>query len=415
MTGICVAFALALGLPPAAQSPFGAPAIVGKILWPQHDLSKAQVRLYRDQALTDLFDAYPTGDEGGGYVALLEPGEFFLMAVVDANGNGKLDAGDGVGYYGVSVFDPRTQKPKALKVPADGFITDVHIPITATIGPDKRPVALEGEPAKVEVQPSGLPASAAGTLTGRDDLQAPVFVEMLRAKDHSPVAVARLTGDDPGFSFSVEPGQYRLLALADVSGDGRFGAGDRVGVYGVADWSKAPEALPTLSLGDGDDIGGLEIAVTGRLGEEGLVVSAEGQGVFHLDLASLPAIVSGTVRRPGPESKPAQVRISADPGMQDARGAALAEADGSFVTLLAPGTYFLTALADQNEDGRFGPGDLVGFQGISDLQSGAPKPVTLAAATVLDGTEITMAGQVTDEGGLAPITAQPNAEGTTKQ
>jgi uncharacterized protein (DUF2141 family) len=415
MRAICAASALALGLPLAAQSPFGAPAVVGRILWPEHDLSKAQVRFYRDLALTDLCDAYPTGDEGGGYLALLEPGEFYLMAVVDVNGDEKLDEGDGVGYYGVSVFDPQTQKPKALKVQPDAFIRDVQIPITATIGPDKRPVALSGEPAKVEVQPSGLATWASGTVTAREDLGTAVFVELLQAGDHSPVAVARLTPTDPGFSFPAQAGEYVLLAVADVSGDGRFGTGDRVGVYGVTNWSKVPEAMPTLSLREGDDIGGLEVALTGRLGEEGLVSPAEGQGTYRLDPASLPAVVCGTVRQPGEGGKPAQVRVSAEPGMGDVVASVPADAEGRFAAALAPGTYFLTALTDRDADGRFGPGDLVGFQGIADLQSGAPKPLTLGAATVLEGLEITMAGRVTDEGKLAPITAEPNAEGTPKQ
>ena len=399
-----------------AQNPFGAPTIVGKIVWPDHDLSQAQVRVYKDQALKELADAFPTGGPGGSYVAIVDPGEYYLMAVVDVNGNGKLDAGDGLGYFGVTVFDPKTQKPQPVKLPANGLVTDVHLAITATIGADGKPVPLEGGPPPVEVKPSGLPAAVGGTVSAREDVTAPAFAVLLEAETQAPVAVTRMPPETPRFSLSAPAGAYHLLVLADVSGDGKLGPGDRLGAYGVSDWAKAPPELPTLALGSGDEIGGLEVALNGRLAEEGLVSPAEGTGTLRLDLASLPAIVSGVVRYPGAGLKPTQVRVSADPGMREALAVVPVEAGpGSFAALLKPGTVYLTAIIDENADGKFGAGDLIGFCGVADLLTGAPKPLTLSAASVVSDADIDIVGQVTEGAGLAPLKAKPEAEGKPQQ
>jgi uncharacterized protein (DUF2141 family) len=407
---ILVALA-ALAASVAAQSPFGTPAIVGRIVWPDHDLAKAQVLLYRDRAMTDLADAFPVGGEAGSYVVLIEPGEYYLMAMVDVNGDGKPGVGDGIGYFA----DPKTHEPKSVKLVADGFVKDVQIPITATIGADGKPAPIERAPAPVEAQTSGLPASAAGTVTGREGVTTPVFVALLGAEDHAPVAVERVPADKPGFAFTVSPGAYEMLATADVSGDGKIGAGDRVGAYGVSDWGKAPEKLPELTLGDGDEIGGLEVPLSGHLDADGLVLSGEGKGAFRLDLASLPAILCGTVRHPGAGLKPTQVRISSDPGMRDAVAALPVEAGpGTFLALLRPGTYYLTAIVDEGGDGKLGPGDVIGFYGVSSLDAGAPKPLTLEAASIVGDVEITMVAQLT-EGGLAPLKATTEAEGKPQQ
>jgi uncharacterized protein (DUF2141 family) len=216
-------------------------------------------------------------------------------------------------------------------------------------------------------------------------------------------------------AVTVSPGAYEMLATADVSGDGKIGPGDRVGAYGVSDWGKAPEKLPELTLGDGDEIGGLEVPLSGHLDADGLVLSGEGKGAFRLDLASLPAILCGTVRHPGAGLKPTQVRISSDPGMRDAVAALPVEAGpGTFLALLRPGTYYLTAIVDEGGDGKLGPGDVIGFYGVSSLDAGAPKPLTLEAASIVGDVEITMVAQLT-EGGLAPLKATTEAEGKPQQ
>ncbi|MBM3498920.1 MAG: hypothetical protein FJX74_09645, partial [Armatimonadetes bacterium] len=397
-----------------AQSLVGVPMITGSILWPDHDLTKAQVRLYRDRAMTDLYDIYPASAAGGAFVAIVEPGEFYLMAIADLNGNDKLDTGDGLGYFGVSVFDPATQAPRGLRVPRDGLVSDVQIPVTATIDAAGKPVPLEGAPTPVTLQPRGLSVAVRGRVADRFEFPAPVFVVLVAAADGAPVGVARVGPDADAFALEAAPGAYRLLALVDLAEDGSLGPGDRIGAYGVDDWSEAPAALSPLELDGSRDLDDLLIAPGGRIRPEGRVTDAAGAGEFRLDLAALPAILCAKVLQPQDGHRPAQVRISADPGLGESVGVAPVDPEtDAFVTALPAGTYYLTALVDANEDGSFGPGDLIGFHGVTDLRTGAAQPVTLEPAAIRVGVEIAVVGRVSEEGGLSPLEAQPTAEGTT--
>jgi uncharacterized protein (DUF2141 family) len=386
-----------------AQAPFG-PTIMGKIVWPGHDLSQGQVRVYRDQALSELVDQFGTGGAGGTFVVLVDPGEYYLMAVVDGNGNGKVDQGDGLGFYGVAKFGAEGQEPALLKVGKDALIGDVRIPITAAIGETGKPEAIEA-PSPVETTPTGIPASVGGMLTNVEQLEVPAFLMVLTADAHRPVATVRVTADEPDFHFSASPGDYHLIAVADVSGERRLGARDRVGAYGVPDWSEPPTELPPLTLTAGDEIGGVQIAMAGHLGEDGVVRSLGGAGSFQLDASTLPAIISGAVIHRGAGLKPAQVRLSADPGMSQPIAAVECEpGPGTFVTHVNPGTYYVTAVVDENNDGRFGPGDAVGFYGIDDITAAeAPPPVTVENGSLVGDLNIRIAARITEDMKLAPI------------
>lgn len=381
------------------------PTIVGRIVWPRHNLSRAEVFVYADKTCRQLVGRFATGGEGGTFVALVDPGEYYLMAVVDANGNGKPDTGDGIGFNGVTASGGKDQEPKAIKVAAGATITDVAIPIVATLGEDGKPKALVEEAPAEPAPPSTVPATIDGKVTGVEGVAAPIIVLVLKANDHSPAAVEQVTAAEPSFQFSAAPGDYQVLALSVLSGSGKLGAGDAVGAYGVSDWSAAPEALPKLTLTPGATLGGLEVALSGRLGPDGLVSPAKGEGVFRLDLAALPAIIAGTVPYPGAGVKPVQVRLSADPGMAQLLATCQCRpGPASFAIAVPPRTYYLTAIVDENGDGRMGPGDAIGFYGVDDLASGkAPTPVTVSAGSILTGLKITMTIRLSEDGKPTPI------------
>lgn len=395
-----------------AQAPLG-PTVMGKIVWPDHDLTRGQVRVYGDKGLTKLVDQFGTGGPGGTFVLIVPPGEYYLMALVDGNGNEKVDQGDGLGFLGVTQFGAEGQEPQPLKVGENALIGDVRIPITAVIGEEGKPEAIEAPPPG-DTTPTGVPASVGGSLTDLADLEAAVFLMLLSAAEHRPVSAALVTPEKPEFSFTVEPGGYHLIAAADVSGDHRLGEGDRVGAYGVHDWSEPPQQLPPLTLGAGDEIGGVRVAMTGRMADDGVVNPAEGAGSLQLDVGTLPAIISGAVVYPGVGLKPAQVRLSADPGLSQPIASVECEpGPGTFVTYANPGTYYLTAVVDENGDGRFGPGDALGFYGIDDLSvAQAPPPVTVANGSLIGDLSIRIVARVTEDLKLAPIAPDEATEET---
>lgn len=408
MGSLLTAGVLALAAPAApgvAQAPLG-PTVIGKIVWPEHDLSRGQVRVYRDRDFTDRVDQFGTGGPGGTFVLLVPPGEYYLMAVVDENANDTVDGGDGLGFYGVTQFAAEGQKPKVLPVAKDALVGDLRIPITAVIGDDGKPTPIEVT-APPDIPPTGIPASVGGALTDVADLEAAAFVLVLTASDHRPVAALLVAPGRPDFSFAVDPGDYHLVAVADVSSDRRLGPGDRVGAYGVPDWSEPLQQLPPLALGAGDEIGGVRLAMAGRLAEDGVVNPPGGAGSFQLDVATLPAVLSGKVAYPGAGLKPAQVRLSADPGMgQPVASVECQPGPGTFVTCVSPGTYYLTAIVDEDGDGRFGPGDALGFYGIDDLSAAqAPPPVTVENGSLIGDLDIRIVARLTDDLKLAPIAA----------
>ncbi len=404
------------GAPASAQAPLG-PTVMGKIVWPGHDLSQGQVRVFGDKGLSKLVDQFGTGGAGGTFVLIVPAGEYYLMAVVDSNANGEMDEGDGLGFYGVTEFGGEGQEPEPLKVAEDALIGDVRIYVSATmtLGEDGRPkakpipVVIEGD-----VPPTGVPASVGGTVQGGDKLPAPLFLMVLSADDHRPALASRLAPDTADFGFAVEAGAYHLLAVADASQDGLLGAGDRVGAYGVEDWADPPPELPPLNLNAGDEIGGIQVFLIGQLGEDGVVGPPEGTGSFQLAIDTLPGIVSGTVVHPGAGLKPAQVRLSSDPGMSQPIASVECEpGPGTFVSHVDPGTYYLTAIVDENGDGRFGPGDGVGFYGVDDLTAAqAPAPVTVRHGSLMVGLDIHIIARVTEDGKLAPIAPNEPPEET---
>jgi uncharacterized protein (DUF2141 family) len=234
-----------------------------------------------------------------------------------------------------------------------------------------------------------------------------VFVVLLRPADHSPAGMAEVSAAEPSFELTAAPGDYQLVVLADLSGDGKLGEGDAVGVYGVADWAAPPDEWPKLTLAAGAVVGGVEVTLSGRLGPNGVVNPPEGTGSFHVDIPTMPAIVAGSVPFPAAGLKPVYVRLSADPGMsQPMASCECRRGPGSFVIAVPPGTYYLTALVDEDGDGRLGPGDAVGFYGVDDLASGkAPPPVTVGAGSIVTGLKIPIIIRISEDGKPTPLAA----------
>jgi uncharacterized protein (DUF2141 family) len=402
----CATLLALLSVPVVAQTgaPFG-PTVMGRIVWPGQDVSRAQVLIFSDQALTKLVDRFAAGGEKGAFVLILDPGEYYLMGVVDVNANGKLDTGDGVGFYGVPGPGKPEQERKPVKVAADSIIHDVVIAITARRSEDGKWVPIEGSTLVELPKPEGIPAVVAGAVTGADAVKAPLFVLILAAAERRPAGLVAIPAGERTFDFTVPPGDYEVLVIADVSGDEKLGPGDAVGAYGVADWAKPPAELPKLTLASDARVGGLEIALNGRLAAEGLVNPPEGAGALRLDLATLPAIIAGAVPYAAAGLKPVQVRLAADPGMSQPLAATDCKpGSGAFAIAVAPRTYYLTAMVDENGDGKLGPGDAIGFYGVSDLASGkAPPPVAVSPGSIVTGLTIPITIRISDDGKAVPI------------
>ena len=388
------------------------PPVMGQIVWPEQDLSTGIVRIYKDAQFKTLVDQFGTGGEKGVFALIIDPGEYYLMALVDFNQNKEIDAGDGLGYYGVTAFGSE-EKPKPLKITGKSVIGNVMIPIVARfeLGEDGRPhpvgIANAGT---IDIAPTGLPATVSGRIT-EAEVDAPIILMALDSTTRHPEAVARITAAKPEFKFEASPGDYYICAFADVSADGLVGGGDLMGSIDVADWSDRLESLPVIKLADSAEIADLEIALNGKIGDDYYIGPEGAEGRLKLDPALLPAIVAGAVRHPAAGVLDTQIRITNDPGMGTPVASVQCErGPGTFICALPPGEYYLTAIVDENPDGEFGPGDTLGFYGVAGLGGGAPAPVRLDAGSISDGLDITIVMKIGPDGRPEALTPEADAE-----
>ena len=91
--------------------------ISGNVLWTGHDLAKATVQVFKDPKFKDLYTSGMLLKPEGMYALTIEdPGVYYIVAFVDNNSNGKFDAGDGMGIYGVENWADPEQKPRSVQL-----------------------------------------------------------------------------------------------------------------------------------------------------------------------------------------------------------------------------------------------------------------------------------------------------------
>ena len=371
-----LALLISAGCACAQDPPEGAEqgvVIIARVVWEGQDLTNAVFRVYADAERKQLVDVFPSGGpDGAGFLAL-RPGEYYLMAVVDANASGKLDAGDALGWYGVEDLAPST-RPKALKV-GPGGPSLLEIPILMTVGEGGGLTPLPGAP-----RGKGI---AAGRLTGF--APGPTFV-LLRTGLDGPAGYPAAVAADGAFEVTAPAGDYQLLACGAWTDQGGVAHGPAWRVLRDAD----PD--PVRIAPDGrTDLG--EIAA----GEPAQIVTG------------LPALVSGRVTGPPPpDGATVRVELCANQHFTVTVATVKAAADGSFLAAIEPATYYLRAVAG-SEIG-INPGDMLGFFGVTSLTGeDRPQPLALRADQVVIGVEIPLVARMDDEGNLKAIVADDNA------
>lgn len=349
--------------------------VVATVHWPGQDLTNAHVRVFRDPQRQDLVGSFPALDTTGRCVLPLEPGEYYMMAVVDVNGDEALSPGDGMGFYGV--VDPNNSQPQPCRVTAD--TTEVLIVISLAMTAERK-LALTGV-AEPEPPKQRQVLNVAGTLSGLSEqgLACVYFVPTDGGRCFA-AAVARPDGD---FRAIVVDGQYYLFAAQDASGDEVIGEGDLVALPGYA--ADQGEAFPTTQLAEHQPE--LQLELTWRIGREGLLQVRDGEASGpRMALETLPAVVLGGVpnmpsrlaeAQDEPAPSPGIVRAFRDPALREQAGAW--QFVGSEFALCVPtGMYFLTVTADRDANARPTAGDQLGFYGVADLaKSHGPQPLML--------------------------------------
>ena len=342
--------------------------VVVGLHWPDHDLSHAQVRVFRDKERRDLVGAFPATDAGGKVVLTVAPGTYYVTAVVDINNDSQLNAGDGLGFYGVQ--DPNTQQPQPLEIKeaAAGF----WLTISLTVLPD-------GKLAPTGAGPPTPPAPPArhtlgGTIGGGTGAATVVYLVPAGGRGQCFAAMA---GADGAFELSFTAGEYYVFALEDANHTEGADPGDLCAVHGYT--AEQGQAFPTVQLQE--DVADLPLRLEWRVSETGLLQHLETQTDGpQMALQTLPAVVVGRVEgqdvagvaRAGPEAGFAG----------DATSVPLA--GGRFIMALPAGVYYLSVMATAQADGKPTPGDELGFYGVTDLRKAhGPQPFALRPGEVV--------------------------------
>ncbi len=117
--------------------------------------------------------------------------------------------------------------------------------------------------------------------------------------------------------------------------------------------------------------------------------------------------VLGRVLWPGKDVSETQIRVYSDAKRRDLVDLyRTAGPRGSFVMSLDPGTYWITIMCDQNKDGKPGPGDGIGFYGVSGVDS-KPQPLRIDEGSAALVISIPVAFEIKKDGrGLQPVAVQ---------
>lgn len=356
------------GAPDAEPDPV---LVIGQIYWPGKDLTNAQIRVFRDQQRQDPVGAFPSLDNTGRCLLPLRPGEYWLMAVVDLNGDQKLGPGDGLGFYGV--VDPTQSQPQPFKVEEKTFAA--LLPISLEMGQDNKLVATGVQ----EPPPPGPTrwVTLAGHVSGQAD-QGPVLVYLV-PQGGGLCFAALATAPTGQFTATVAAGRYYVFAVQDSNDDARVSLGDRVAVYGYSPEQGA--AFPTAEFKDNQ----AELALTlgFGIGEGGQLKALAGDGLGpKMDLGTLPALIRGHVRNMPDAEGRGMVRAFRDATLREEVGLARCYG-GDFALCLPEGLYFLSVFADRDGNDKPTPGDWVGFFGVDDLlKSRGPQPLMVRTGEI---------------------------------
>jgi len=342
--------------------------VVG-VHWPGHNLAQTQIRVFRDPQQKELVAAVPAPDASGKIAVWLPAGTYYLTAIVDADNNSKLSAGDGLGFYGVQ--EPATQQPQPLELREP--LKAVLVPIVLIMTPEGKlaptGVRLPETAAQTETPPK--PCLIAGMIKGSTGKLCVVYLVPPRGR-FSYVALPDAEGH---FSLSAPPGEYYLFAVEDANETEGIDEGDLWAIYGYQ--AEQGRLFPKTLVAH--DLLELTLSLDWRMSETGLLKSLEEDTRVgpQIEAQTLPTVLICHLDKL-PSSCQGYLHISLTADFSQIVGKTAAP-NGDCVVALAAGIYYVSAWAfSAAQRAEPAPGDFVGFYGVSDIRKAhGPQPLAL--------------------------------------
>ena len=360
--------------------------ITGKIIWDGHDLSHANVSVYRDEKLRALYSSGIPQLGDGRFTLRVEPGQYYLVAYIDVDKSGNFNGGDGFGIFGITAWNDERQKYQIIEIGNRETIRDIEIPITAraTNIDGKFNIVPESEYRQSELQQfqADLRTATSGcggtVMLAEDNANPKPFAAdgrktlILAYTDLSWKYRAGITtvSESGTWTLNLPPGKYYLMAIIDNNGTNRLDTGDEFGFYGVENMRKRGEFPEPVLVSSNKITENIAITIT-AVYQQSKRTDAENS-----------SILTGKVSLPG--DAPARVEVYADAALVNPIASGETATDGTFNIALPPGEYYVIVNLDADKDGRYSDGDGLGGYGTLDITATPPAPITLNAGENLD-------------------------------
>ena len=201
--------------------------LTGKVRWTGKSLKGGVIQVFREASLLGEVHQVEV-DEDGKFSLQLPPGDYYLIAYIDADGDGRYSLGDGLGGYGTA--DITTAPSSALTV-SDGTNPEIIIFVSAQYN-------TAGQLEAIAEGAIDLSQANTGGISGQIRWDGKAFKEGILSISEtpdfrSPVAISLNLEDDGRYEVSVPPGDYYVMAVVDLDGDRKSGLRDGVGIYGT--------------------------------------------------------------------------------------------------------------------------------------------------------------------------------------
>ncbi len=310
-------------------------------------------------AYTDLSWKYRAGiarvTDAGSWTLNLPPGKYYLMAIVDNNRTNKLDTGDDFGFYGVEDMRKRGNFPQPVLVSVNKFTENIEIAITATYQTREKPQKAATSTL------TGIVSPVPGDVTARLEVYSdPALV--------APVASGE-TAPGGAFRLALPPDEYYVIANLDADKNGRYSKGDGLGGYGTIDITAQPPTALTLVEGETQEI---ELVISARYDDDGRLHATPPSIEAHIEQGG----IAGRIVWDGHTVQQGILTLSYAPDFSTPIAMPITvSSDGSYQVNVLPGSYYVMAVVDANNDQKTGIADGVGIYGTRHPVRGEPTAV----------------------------------------
>ncbi len=355
--------------------------LAGKVVWKGQDLSHTSVSVYWDEALQQVYISGIPQLGDGQFTLRVEPGRYYLVAYVDVDKSGSFDTGDGLGMFGITDWNDKTQNKQVIEVQDGEKIRGLEIPITARAtyvdGAPKVVPLSEYAPTQFQQFQTELRKATSGCSGTISFLrQAPNNPKSLRADSTALIlaytdlswkyraGIAKMT-DTGSWTLNLPPGKYYLMAIVDNNRTNKLDTGDDFGFYGVEDMRKRGNFPQPVLVSANKFTENIEVAITATYQTR------------KKTQEKATSTLSGTVS-PVPKDGSARIEVYSDSALVTPVASAETGPSGTFRFALPADEYYVIANLDADKDGRYSKGDGLGGYGTVDITTQPPSALTLA-------------------------------------